>query len=251
MSMQTPPLPDVIDKSKPIPLYYQIADDIKRRIADDELKPGDKLPTEQWLIEAYGVSRITVRRALSELIADGTVERTRGYGPVVAQPKLNRQVLRLTGLHEELAKAGLAPTSKIHGVARKPAQGTVARQLGLEEGETVLSFHRLRLADGQPIATQVIYMPDALCPGLDPNRLERDSLYRIIEQEYGLVIDYANQTVGVKVPGRRLAEELQLTECVGLLQMSRTTYLKTRQAIEYTQIYYVPGRYEISMSLYR
>ncbi len=249
--MLTPTLPDTIDKSKPIPLYYQIADDIKRRIADKELKPGDKLPTEQWLIEAYGVSRITVRRALSELIADGTVERTRGHGPVVAQPKLNRQVLRLTGLHEEMSKAGLAPTSKINAVVRKPAQGVVARQLGLDDGATVLSFRRLRLADGQPIATQVCYLPDALCPGFDPKRLERDSLYRILEQDYGLVIDYANQTVGVKVPGKRLVEELQLGECVGLLQMSRTTYLKSRQAVEYTQIYYVPGRYEIFMCLYR
>ncbi len=249
--MRLTPLPDSIDKNKPIPLYYQIADDIKRRIAANELKPGDKLPTEQWLIEAYGVSRITVRRALAELIADGTVDRTRGHGPVVAQPKLNRQVLRLTGLHEEMSRAGLHSTSKIHGIARKPAASAVARLLEVKEGEAVLSFHRLRLADGQPLATQVCYLPCALCPGFDPLRLENDSLYRIMEREYGLVIDYAEQTVGVKVPSKKLCDELKLSDCVGLLQMTRTTFLKTRQILEYTQIHYAPGRYEISMCLYR
>ncbi|WP_316980333.1 GntR family transcriptional regulator [Shumkonia mesophila] len=249
--MQRDPSFRRIDKNKPIPLYYQIADDIKARIAKEELKPGDKLPTEQWLLEVYNVSRITIRRALSELIAAGIVDRVRGRGPVVANRKFNRRVLNLTGLQEELSNAGLVSTSRVSNISRKPGKALDARHLELEDGEMVLSFCRIRYGNGQPIASQVIYLPDALCPGFDPMRLENDSLYRILEDDYGLKIDYANQTLGVKVPSKKQLAALELRDATGLLQMARTTYLDTGRVIEFTEICYVPGRYEISMCLYR
>jgi Transcriptional regulators len=239
------------DKNNPTPLYYQIVEIVKDKIRNKELNPGDPLPTEQWFSEQYDVSRVTIRKAMSELILLGIIERVRGKSPVVAMPKYNRKFVRLNGLHEEMQNSGMTPTSEISDVVYRPAQGIVAKNLHVEEGEKVLSFRRLRFADGIPFADQIIYLREKFCPDFDPQCLTNQSLYAILENEYGLKIDYADQTLSVKRPNLKQMEDLQIHDKLGLMQMKRTTYLDTGEVIEYTEICYVAERYEFSLRLYR
>lgn len=240
-----------IDKTKPIPLYYQIVEDVKRKIDNREFKPGDRLPTEQWISEYYDVSRVTVRKAIEELIAAGAIYRVRGKGPVVSAPKFNRRLQRLTGLHEELTEAGMVSSSRILDVQRIGADGRIARLMGIPDGETILSFRRLRYNNQVPIADQRIYLNESFCRGFDPAVLTDRSLYQILEEEYRLQIDFADQTMSVKIPTRKQVEELDIQDKKSLLCMNRTTYLVTGEVIEYTEISYVADRYEFSIRLYR
>lgn len=240
-----------IDKANPIPLYYQIVRDISAQIESQKLNPGDKLPTEQWLVEHYNVSRVTVRKALSDLLAAELIERERGKGPVVARPKINRDVSRLTGLQQEIAKAGLKSTSVISDISYITAQGKIAEKMNVREGEPLIRFHRLRFGDDMPIADQIIYLRECFCKGFNPMDLQEKSLFEILENDYGLKIDYAHQTMSVKVPSKRQVEELDLPDKTGLLCMKRTTFLSSGEAVEYTEISYVSNRYELSMTLYR
>ncbi len=98
-----------VDHKYPVPLYWQVAEAIKRQIADGVLNPGDKLPTEKWLTENYKVSRVTARKAVQTLIDNGTLERVRGKSPTIAYPHMIRQTNRLAGLSEDLKKWGTPP----------------------------------------------------------------------------------------------------------------------------------------------
>lgn len=240
-----------IDKSKPIPLYYQLVEIINQQIARGELKPGDKLPTEQWFSYAYDISRVTVRKALGELIQAGAIERIRGKGPVVSSPKLNRKLSRLTGLHEEIEASGYQSSSRVSNIEYKQAEGIIARNLHTADGEPIVAFRRLRYLDAVPIADQMIYLRTRFCPAFDPLELETSSLYGILENRYRLVIDYADQTLGIKAPSKKHIEDLEVSEKIPLMRMRRTTYLDTGEVIEYTEIFYVSDRYELSMRLYR
>lgn len=240
-----------INKTNPTPLYYQIVEDIRSQIKNHQLNPGDKLPTEQWFVEYYHVSRVTIRKALSELMAAEMIERIRGKGPIVAHPKLNRNVTRLTGLQEEISKAGMKSTSVISDIQHIAAQGKITTMMKVDEGEPLIYFHRLRFGDNIPIADQIVYLRECFCKGFNPMDLHEKSFYEILENDYSLEIDYADQTMGVKVPTKRQVEELQLTDKTSLLCMKRTTYLSSGESIEYTEVFYVANRYELSMRLYR
>ena len=110
-----------VDHEYPVPLYWQVAEAIKRQIADGVLNPGDKLPTEKWLTENYKVSRVTARKAVQTLIDNGTLERVRGESPTIAYPHMSRQTNRLAGLSEDLKKMGHTPGALILLCARETA----------------------------------------------------------------------------------------------------------------------------------
>jgi DNA-binding GntR family transcriptional regulator len=240
-----------LNKNHPIPLYYQIFEDIRLQIKNHELNSGDKMPTEQWLTEHYQVSRVTVRKALSELLNAELIQGVRGKGSIVAHPRINRNAASLTGLHEEIAKAGMKPTSIVSDIKRVTAQGKLTEKMGVPEGEPLLSFKRLRLGDNVPIADQTIYLLESIFKGFNPIVLQEGSFYKLAEDEFGLKIDYAEQTIDVKKPTKKQAKELQLADNTSLLRMERTTYLLSGEVVEYTEICYVPSRYKLSMKLYK
>ena len=105
--------PMKIDKDAPVPLYWQLAKLIKQQISSGAMKPGDRLPTEHWLAEQYGLSRVTVRKAIQYLIDSGVLVRNRGESPTIPLPHMSRQTNRLTSLSEDLRKMGYTPGSLI------------------------------------------------------------------------------------------------------------------------------------------
>ncbi|MBE6830910.1 GntR family transcriptional regulator [Clostridium sp. KNHs216] len=241
----------MIDKTKPIPLYYQIKEQIKEQIKSGELVPGDKLPTEQWYSQYYGVSRVTVRKTLGELISEGIIERMRGQGPVVSAPKFNRQLGRLTGLHEDLTSSGISATSRILSVKMIQANDVLAERMGIKENEDIISIYRVRYANKQPFAEQKIYLRDRFCHGLDAYQLETNSLLKTLEGTFQLKIAHAEQVIDAVLPTKKQCENLDISDKTPLVRMKRTTFLQNGDAVEYTEIYYVSDRYNFSMKLYR
>jgi GntR family transcriptional regulator len=217
-------------------VHGQIEDWLADAIASGQLKPGDRLPTEQELAAWLGVSRMTLRHALAELAQRGLVTRTvgRNGGTFVAEPKLVQDLTVLAGFSEQLRKRGLVAGARVLAASEIPASRAAAIALEIEVGEPVYEVRRLRLADGKPILIEHSLFPARHCPGLLDSRLD-GSLYELLEQKYGQRPHRAKESLEPVTAGVREAEALQVAEGAPLMLVERTAYTRSGVPLEYAR----------------
>lgn len=179
----------------PIPLHHQVYLDLKAALDEREWRPGDRLPTERDLAQRYGCSLITVRRALSELVREQRLERTRGRGTFVLHPRIDRDFAGDLSFSEEMQTRGLDPATRLIAARPESAGEAVAAALGLEPGSPTLYLERLRLADGEPLLLEQVHLPAERFPGLLSADLERESLYELLAQRYATRIVRAREAL--------------------------------------------------------
>src|SRR3984957_8197710 len=156
-------------------LYSRVETVLAGEISDGDLRVGDQLPTEDSLIARFEVSRITVRRAIQNLVNRGLVEIRRGKGTFVAAPKITQDLKELSGFVEDMHALGHQPTARVIAKEIVPANATVARQLALTKGERVVRIRRVRLADSVPLSFDETYLPLESGEGQSPNHHHRRS----------------------------------------------------------------------------
>ncbi len=171
-----------------VPVYLQIVEELLGRIERGDLAPGDRLPSERDLAETFGVNRRTLRDALDVLDRRGLVDRRRGAGTFVAEPRFERTAAEFFPFTEGIRHRGFEPGSKIIAVDRIPADPRVAEQLQLTPDEEVYRFHRLRLVNRAPFLLETFSLPASLTPGIDRYDLAARSVYDIMEKEFGVVV---------------------------------------------------------------
>lgn len=142
--------------------HVAIREYVRGLVADSA--PGTAAPSERELVERFGVARMTVRQALDALVTEGVLERFPGRGTFVAAPR--RVPTGVSGLTEDLARRGMVAESRTLVADRVRAGEALARTLGVEPGEAVVHWRRVRLADGHPVCVSDAYLPEALVPGL-------------------------------------------------------------------------------------
>lgn len=240
----------MLDKSTPIPLYYQIKEDIRQQIEGGKLKPGEKLPTESWLIDYYGVSRVTVRNAIAELISAGCIENRRGKGNFICNPRIVLPFGQLTSLHKVLTNAGIKSTSRILDTHREFANSKIAACMEVPEGEPVIVIHRIRMADDNPISEQLTYLCERFCKDLNVEALQTSSLYDLLETVHNVKISHSSQTIGAVSASKKEMANLSLPQSVALLAVHATVYNTDGEVIEYSENHYVPDRYKYSITLH-
>ena len=179
----------------PIPLHHQVYLDLKAALDEREWRPGDRLPTERDLAERYGCSLITVRRALSELVREQRLERTRGRGTFVLHPRIDRDFAGDLSFSEEMQTRGLDPATRLIAARPESAGEAVAAALGLEPGSPTLYLERLRLADGEPLLLEQVHLPAERFPGLLASDLEHGSLYDLLTERYGVRVARAREVL--------------------------------------------------------
>src|ERR1700740_668660 len=157
-------------------LYSRVETVLAGEIADGDLKVGDQLPTEDSLIARFGVSRITVRRAIQNLVSGGLVEIRRGTGTFVAPPKSTQELTELSGFVEDMHALGRKPTARVMGKDIVTADKTVADQLALNKGERVVRIRRVRQADGIPISFDETYLPLKIGKKIITNNLKTEPI---------------------------------------------------------------------------
>lgn len=240
-----------IDRGSPIPIYYQLKEALKQQIESGILKPHERVPSERELEEAYHISRMTARRALEELEAEGYIYRAQGKGSFVAEPKIRQGLLWLTSFTEDMRERGMRAGAKVLRV-EVVSDERVARKLGIDPGEEFVMLQRLRTADGKPMALETSYLRRRFCPGLEGHDFTDRSLYRILQEEYGLRLGRAEQAVEAKVAGEFEAELLGVKPGAPILSMERITYLDDGQTpIEYVRSIYRGDRYKLYVELKR
>src|ERR1700742_5097785 len=157
------PLAVELDRSSPVPLYYQLAQAIEAAIRDGDLAPGDRFENELALAKRLTLSRPTTRRAIQELVDKGLLVRKRGVGTQVVQSPVHRRV-ELTSLFDDLTRAGQDPTTQLLGYRTRPADEEVAGELNLDGNQEIVTIQRLRSANGEPLAVMTNYLPVGLAP---------------------------------------------------------------------------------------
>ena len=229
-----------VDRYSPVPMYYQVAQQLEHAIETGELAPGTRLDGELALADQLGVSRPTLRRAIEYLVDRGYLVRRRAVGTQVVHPKVRRPV-ELTSLYDDLTASRKDPRTTVLSLATAPASDRVAHALGLEDGQEVVAVERLRYADGQPLAVMRNWLPVGLVE-LDVGQLERSGLYRLMRAA-GIGLHLASQTIGARGAGAAEAKLLQAHKGEPLLTMERTTYNENGQPVE-------PGDHLYRASLY-
>jgi len=242
------------DQAQPALYRYQrIREHLLQQIRSGILRIGDRIPPEEELAERFGVSRMTARQAVMELVREGWLYRRQGVGTFVTQPSFERQLSRLTTLSEELEARGQQNRLRSRVLSRSilPAARPVAELFGLPPRALLLRMSRVRYLDEAPLALQVIYMPAELVRGLRPRDLERGSVYRVLEDRLRLRIHRAEQRVEAVPAARFHARVLEVPVGSPLLLARRRAYLVTGQLFEVTRTFYRADRYSFQVTLYR
>src|SRR5262249_44442715 len=184
--------------------------------------PGAALPTERELCAEYGVSRATVRHVLQSLEAEQRIFRRQGKGTFVALAKVE-EPLWLTGHSGGMGARVVGAGSKLITVSRIEAGVEVAAVLRLDPEAEVLRIERLRLADGEPIAIEVLFLNAERFDGITASLGDKVSLYQLLHSDYGLELDSTEETIEAIVAGGRDARLLGCSPGAALLQRSRLT----------------------------
>lgn len=195
--MTSRPPTHALDRGRPEPLYHQLEIELRERILSGEWQSGTKIPTEEHLGTIYGVSRITVRQALRNLVQHGYLERGQGRGTFVRDPVLVAGERGLRSFSEEMRALDLRPGSRLLEAREIPARDAVAEHLWLRHGAMVHQLRRLRTGDGKPIGLQTAHLPAERFPDLGRHLRSAASLYDTLRERYGIVLDHARETFAV------------------------------------------------------
>jgi DNA-binding GntR family transcriptional regulator len=235
-----------VDRSSPVPLYFQVAQVLEQAIEAGELAPGERLDNEIALAESLGLSRPTMRRAIQYLVDRGLLVRKRGVGTQVVHRAVRRPI-ELTSLYDDLASEGRSPRTEVLRLEQMPASDTVAHVLGVAEGTAVLVLERLRYADEEPLALLRNYLPAGTVV-LTEDGMRTTGLYQTMRAA-GIRLHLASQVVGARSATTGEARLLAEPRAAPLLTMRRTTYDESGHVVEYGDHVYRASVYSFEFVL--
>jgi GntR family transcriptional regulator len=211
----------------------------------ESLAVGDAIPSERQLGVDLSVSRLTVRAALDQLVREGYLVRRRGAGTFVAEPKVQKGTIDITSFSDDMRARGLTPGSRTLELREIPAGARLGRILHVSPSEPVVAVKRLRLADGEPMAIELLHVRAALVPGLTAEDLERHSFYELLVSRYGLTIVGGTQTVEPTVTSEEESKTLGVPLHSPALLFERVTRSAGGEVVEYTSSTYRGDRYRL------
>jgi GntR family transcriptional regulator len=234
-----------------MPLYHQIYVILRDQIAGGGYAPDAFLPTEQELMRQYDVSRITAKRALNELAADGLVVRLRGRG---TQVQSNNPVppvrVPIEGLIENILAMGLKTEVELLEFDYMPATPEVAAALNCSAGDIVQRAERVRLLNGEPFSHLETYIPEAIGRSFSRRDLETRPLLLLLERS-GASISHATQVITASLAGGKISRLLNVPIGSSVLKIMRTVYDQNGRPVEFVTGLYRPDRYQYKMTLSR
>lgn len=240
--------PEDLDLNSTEPLYKQVAALIRSRISTQQLKPGDRLPTEQQLSRTMGMGISTIRSAYALLVDEGLVTRRAGRGSFVSKPQLSRQLKNLYTFTEDVKALGMTPSSRVLEFSVEKPSPDAARELAISPADDIYLVRRLRCADGNPIVLETSSVPVSLCPGLTRDDVE-GSLYESMTRHMGLPPLSAREVHEASTLTAEEARLLGREPGMGTFRITRLTTNARGEACEHCEVV-APGdqtRYTIEL----
>lgn len=234
-----------VDPHSPIPLYHQVYLDLRQMIQRGVILPGEMLPPEMDICQAYSVGRQTVRQAIARLVDEDLVERFAGRGTFVREQPSHIQFFLDRSFSQQMREMGRFPHSRLLsqqiGVVDMEVPALQAYQ-----GKPCLTLERLRLGDSEPICHQTTTILSERCAGIEAQDFANQSLYETLATRYQLMINRIDHVVRAVAADEYRAELLEVEEGTPLLFVGTTTYLDDGELIEHSASYYRADRYEYS-----
>lgn len=239
-----------ISKDNPLPLHYQLKEILQEMIENEELKPGDAIPTERELCEIQGVSRMTINKAIISLVNEGILYREQGRGTFVAKSKEKHQLSRLKGFTEEMEEEGLKTNTRVLNFRVKKATKQHKDIFKLPDSENmVIEITRLRMRDEEPVAIEIVWIPYYMFRDMTREMIEGQSLYEVFRTKYKCFPSKARQTIEPTKVSDYEAELLGLKNESLALLFRRTTFDEKERTIEYTKSIYRSDNYKYEVIL--
>ncbi len=242
----------MIDKSSPVPIYYQLELKIRQMIESEQLQPGDALPSERQFTEKYNISRMTVRQAINNLVNDGLLYRQKGKGTFVAKKKFEQDLSGLTSFNEDMRNLGLTPSNKVLSFKLISGDKRVIEQLKVSNNEPIYEIKRIRLANDEPVALETVYTPQKIVGKMTEEDIA-ESFYEHLENNLHLKIAYGKQTIEAALANEQEIKHLRIETGDPVLLMRRTSYLadEPETPVEFVKSTYRADKYKFHLQMKR
>lgn len=228
---------------KETPIYIQIHNQLRKDIEEGVWKIGERIPSERDLALQFNVSRMTLRQAVQTLVDEGILERKVGSGTYVSSKKVQEMMVGVASFTDTMLSQGKTPTSKTISYHVKPASLSEAEKLALPEETLVLRMERIRYADDVPICFEVATIPYDLIGNLSKIDITR-SLYKALENEKGLHVGHAEQTISAMLASEKIADYLAIKRGDAILRLKQISYSTAGKPFEYVRTQYSGERFE-------
>jgi GntR family transcriptional regulator len=224
--------------------------EVRERVREmiDRLELGAAIPSERQLSVELGVSRLTVRAALDELVREGHLSRRRGSGTFVTEPKI-AQELTMTSFTDDMRRRGMRPASRTLELRISPAGARLGRILHVSPSEPIVVASRLRLADGETMAMETLHVRERHVPGLNAADLEQASFYELLQDRYGIVIVGGTQTIEPTVTDEEESAALGVPLHSPAFRFERVTQSDAGETVEFVESIYRGDRYRLVTAL--
>lgn len=225
-----------------LPAYMSIRDALKKQVDEGVWGIGDRLPSERDLSEDFGVSRMTLRQAVSLLVEEGVLERRVGSGTYVASRRVQEKMRGTTSFTEIVTSQGKVPSSKLLSYQRQLASETESQQLNLSTQDYVIRMERIRYADQRPLVYEVATIPEKLIKSFKKADITEHFFKTLTANGYE--IGKSQQTIYAKSASERVAGYLGISKGHAILALTQVSYLSDGQPFEYVRSQYVGDRFE-------
>lgn len=244
----------MIHGDRSLPIYVQLENLVRDKIDNGDWAPGIMLPSERQLCDTYGIARMTVRQAISNLVAEGLLTRTQGRGTFVARPRLRQPLSKLTSFTEDMRDRGLLGSTRLLMQEQMAASPEIAAVLAIAVGAPVLQIQRLRSANGHPMALETSTLRGDITAPLRHEDLEHQSLYRLLEERCGVRMLRASQELEAGIAGEAEARLLEVAPGAPVLRIQRRSLVlwQGQEVLcEYVRSTYRSDRYRFYVELER
>jgi len=204
--------------------YSVLKHRIIEMINSEEYKVNSLIPSERELMDIYQISRITVRKAIDDLVNEGYLYRIQGKGTYVKNDEVSYDLFSLTSCTEDIRSHGMLPSKRVISSEVIPADKRTARRLQIAEDALVMRQRRIFYADNKPINYTTTYLPLSIFPGLEKHDFEKESLYYVIENDYGIKITHAKRTLEAILANEETSKYLKIKSGEPLILFHCETY---------------------------
>jgi GntR family transcriptional regulator len=214
-------------------------------------EPGERLPTEQELIDSFRVSRTTIRAAMEDLERAGMISRQAGRGTFVTELPIEQELTRLTGFVEDMNALNLRATARVIMTRETTSDTHVSSRLQVPEGSKVMQIERVRLAEGQPLSFDVTFLPLEIGEKVVSDNLQVYPIFELLETKYGIALGESDYRITARNANARIARHLNMRAGGPILHIERTTLAKSGKPIDHEELHYRGDRIRYLLRLKR
>lgn len=241
-----------LDKTIPVPLYYQLKQQILQTVLTGIIGMEEQIPNEIDLVSGLAISRSTVRQAINELVAEGYLTRIKAKGTFVSRPKVDEGFFqKLESFNSEMLRKGMRPETKVLALNAAPGEDKINRRLGIPEQASLIYLSRIRYADSEPVVYLETWLPHDCFEDLLGEDFENQSLYSLLETKYNARVVKAVREIEAVNATPAVAKALAIPRNAAVCLVNTLAYTAGDVPVEYSVARYRGDRNKFSVELLR